>query len=91
MNKEEVETVAEHSFGTNFLAIILAERMKNKIDLGKVLLMVTLHEIAEAVVGDLVSYSGRDITKEEKYQKERNAVLELKNKFNLDFDFLKIW
>ena len=46
------ESVAEHSWRTALLAIILAPEMENKINIGKVVMMLTIHDIAEINAGD---------------------------------------
>lgn len=46
------ESVAEHSWRVALLAITLAPEMETKIDIGKVVMMITVHDIAEIEAGD---------------------------------------
>lgn len=63
------ESVADHSFGTAFLALLLAP---NGLDKEKCLKMAVLHDIQEAVVGDVTPFDG--VNSEEKSKKEKEAV-----------------
>lgn len=46
------ESVAEHSWRVALLAIALAPEMEKKLDIGKVVMMLTIHDIAEIEAGD---------------------------------------
>lgn len=46
------ESVAEHSWRVALLAMVLASEMENKLDIGKVVMMLTVHDIAEIEAGD---------------------------------------
>ncbi len=46
------ESVAEHSWRVALLAIVLAPEMDYKINIGKVVMMLTIHDIAEIEAGD---------------------------------------
>jgi putative hydrolase of HD superfamily len=54
----EVESVAAHSFGVAFIAMLLADRARARgmqIDIERVLRMALLHDLTEARTGDLPS------------------------------------
>lgn len=53
VEKEVMETIASHVFGTQMLAIALQSEMKLDLDLSRVLLMLALHETEEILIGDL--------------------------------------
>ncbi len=46
------ESVAEHSWRVALLTMVLAPEMENKLDIGKVVMMLTIHDIAEIEAGD---------------------------------------
>ena len=53
------ESVADHSFGTAFMAMILAKELN--LDQLKVMKMALIHDLAEAIVGDIVTVNGKEI------------------------------
>ena len=72
VNKERLESIAEHVYGTCILAISLDSEFKCDIDLGKVLKMLVLHEIGEVIIGDITPFD--NVTPEEKMQIEHEAM-----------------
>lgn len=77
-NSSRQESVAEHSWMLCLLALILADQIKTKVDLLKIFKMVTIHDLAEAVTGDISAHeiSARN-TKENKYKAEQKALKSL--------------
>lgn len=71
VKKERIESVAEHVYGVQMLAIAMKSEYQYDIDIMKVIMMLAIHELSETIVGDLVQF---DITPEEKIQKEHEAV-----------------
>lgn len=49
----DAESVADHSFGVAFIALILAEMVNQPLDMGKVLTIALLHDLPESVIGDI--------------------------------------
>jgi len=74
VNKERVESVAEHIYGTQMLAIAMWSEYNYDIDLMKVLSMLAIHELEEAVIGDLTQFQ---IDKTVKEELGHNAVKEI--------------
>lgn len=72
INKERLESVAEHIYGCLNLAIAIDSEYKLDLDMYKVLKMLTLHELEEIKMGDLTLRS--DITKEEKIELGKKCV-----------------
>lgn len=72
INKERLESVAEHIYGCLNLAIAIDSEYKLDLDMYKVLKMLTLHELEEIKMGDLTLRSG--ITKEEKIELGKKCV-----------------
>lgn len=71
VKKERIESVAEHVYGVQMLAIAMKSEYQYDIDIMKVILMLAIHELSETIVGDLVQF---DITPEDKAKKEHEAV-----------------
>lgn len=47
------ESVAEHTWLMSVAAIMLAPHLEHKVDIGRTLALITLHDIAEAITGDI--------------------------------------
>ena len=75
VNKDRIESIAEHTFGCMILAISLYSQLKLEIDLGRVLEMLTIHELEEIVIGDITPLD--KIKKEDLRVKARESVEEL--------------
>ena len=71
VNKDRVESVAEHIYGTQMLAIAMKSEYNYDIDIMKVIYMLAIHELGEAIIGDLTQFQ---ITKEDKIKIEHEAV-----------------
>lgn len=54
INRSRVESVAEHIYGTQMLAIAIYYQFGYTLDLKKVIYMLAIHELEEIVIGDLV-------------------------------------
>lgn len=72
IEKERLESVAEHIFGCLILAIAIDSEYRLDIDMYKVLKMLTLHELEEIIMGDLSIRS--EMTREEKLKKGKEYV-----------------
>ncbi len=71
VERERVESVAEHIFGVQMLAIAMKSEYEYDIDIMKVVFMLAVHELGEIVIGDLTMF---EISKEEKAKREKEAV-----------------
>ena len=71
VNRNRIESIAEHVYGTQMLAIAMKSEYNYDIDIMKVILMLSIHEIGETIIGDLTQFQ---ITKEEKEELEHKAV-----------------
>ena len=80
VNTDRFESIAEHTFGCMILAISLYSQLKLNIDLGKVLEMLTIHELEEIAIGDITPLD--KINKEDLIQKARESVLDLVKDLN---------
>lgn len=50
---ERVESVAEHVYGVQMLALAMYSEYKYDIDIEKVIYMLAIHELEETIIGDL--------------------------------------
>ena len=71
VNRERIESVAEHIYGVQMLAISIYYQFGYKLDLNKVIYMLAIHELEEIEIGDLAFY---ETTKEDKLKKGKNAT-----------------
>jgi putative hydrolase of HD superfamily len=67
-----LESVAEHVYSTQMLAIAIISEYKLDIDLRKVVLMLAIHELGETVIGDITPWDS--IVPEDKHKIEMDAV-----------------
>lgn len=74
VKKERLESVAEHIFGTQMLAIAMKSEYQYDIDIMKVIFMLAIHELGETIIGDLTQFQ---ISKDEKIKIEHDAVKEI--------------
>ena len=68
---ENPESVADHSYMTAVMCMLLAD---DTVDKDKAVKMALVHDMAESVVGDLTP---DDIDRESKHEKEKNAMIEI--------------
>lgn len=71
VQRERLESVAEHIYGVQMLAIAMKSQYEYDIDLEKVILMLAVHELEEIYIGDLTLFQ---ISKEEKVKLGHEAV-----------------
>ena len=74
VSKDRLESVAEHIYGVQMLAIAMWSEYKYEIDIKKVILMLAVHELEEIKIGDLTQFQ---ISKEEKKIIGHQAVKEV--------------
>ena len=72
IEKERLESVAEHIYGTLILAIAIDGKYELNLDMVKVLKTLVLHETEEMLMPDYTLRA--DITKEEKIEKGKKCV-----------------
>ena len=74
VDRERVESVAEHIFGVQSLAIAMWSEYDYDIDIFKVILMLAIHELEEVIIGDLTQFQ---ISRDEKKKLGHKAVSEV--------------
>lgn len=75
VDKDRLESIAEHIYGCLILAISLQSELNLNIDLEKTLEMLTIHELEELVIGDVTPLD--NIDKKALKQKAENAVCDI--------------
>ncbi len=56
IQKERLESVAEHIYSTQMLAIAMYSEFDYDLDLAKVIKMLAIHELEETIIGDFTPY-----------------------------------
>ena len=77
INKDRLESVAEHIYGTLILAIAIDSEYNIGLNMEKVLKMLTLHELEEILMPDYTIRSG--ITPEKKIANGKKSVKQVIN------------
>ena len=88
IDRERVESVAEHIYGTCILAISIDSEFKMGIDIYKVIMMLVLHEIEEVKIGDLTPFD--KVTKQEKRELGKQAVEEILSNLNKKVQYIEL-
>lgn len=71
VKKERLESVAEHIYGVQMLAIAMHSEYKYNLDLNKILFMLAIHELEEIIIGDLTFLQ---ISEEDKLKLGHEAI-----------------
>lgn len=71
VQRDRIESVAEHIYGVQQLAIAMWSQYGYDIDIFKVIFMLAVHELEETVIGDLTMW---DVAADEKLNQGHNAV-----------------
>ena len=76
VHKDRVESVAEHIFGVQMMALAMYSEYEYDIDILHVILMLAVHELEEIVIGDLTMFQIDAKTKEEMGHQAIEKVLQ---------------
>lgn len=71
VKRERIESVAEHIYGVQMLALSIYYQFQYKLDIKKVIYMLALHELEEIGIGDLAFF---EIDDKEKLIQGKNAT-----------------
>ena len=74
IKRDRIESVADHIYGTQMLAIAIYHQFNYNLDLNKILYMLAIHELEEIVIGDLAFFQ---ISSEEKELEGKRACEEI--------------
>ena len=85
------ETVAGHSYGVAFTALVLAPLLAEPVDMGKALTMAILHDLPEGLTSDIPRPAWRLMPEGVKPQVEDTAMREILSGAAGGDDLLLIW
>lgn len=68
------ESVAEHTWRMAMMVIVLAPHLEKRVDVGRVIKMVLVHDLAEVVVGDY--HAWKDVPTD-KHEQEKRGLQQL--------------
>lgn len=88
IDRERVESVAEHIYGVCILAVSIDSEFDLGVDIYKVVMMLLLHEIEEIKIGDLTPFD--KVTKEEKRSLGKKAVEEVFSSLSKKIDYIEL-
>ena len=75
IKRDRVESVAEHIYGTQMLAIAIYYQFNYDLDLKKILYMLAIHELEEIIIGDLTYFQISNREKEIEGMKACESIL----------------
>ncbi len=84
------ESVAEHTFGVASLALFVSEQIPD-LDRGRLLSLALLHDMAEALFGDLPVGARRYFGTDAKHEAERRAMHELLEGMPGAEHYMELW
>ena len=73
---DRIESVAEHIYSCQMLALAIHSEFDLKLDMPRVALLLAIHELGECIVGDFPAYNC-PVSKEEKSRLELDAVIKI--------------
>ena len=85
-SKEIREPLIEHVGHLPIIAAYLHSKIKNKVDLGKSLIMLAVHDIGETVMGDIVTYKKTTKDSEAEYIEAKKKLPEELMKYLDEFE-----
>ncbi|WP_420562484.1 HD domain-containing protein [Thalassobaculum sp.] len=77
------ESVAEHSWQLALMAILVAPHLRRPVDLLRVLEMIVVHDLTEAVIGDIPAFEVSD-RQNAKRQGEAEAAKRIRDSLDVD-------
>lgn len=87
---QQVESIAEHTFGVATLALIVGDMIPD-LDRGRLLAIALLHDMAEALIGDLPATASYLFGAAAKHDAERRAMIELFGDLPQIDEYLELW
>ena len=79
VKRQRVESIAEHIYGVQMLAIAMWSEYKYDLDIKKVVTMLAVHEMEEIIIGDIICIQKPN---EEKQNLGHEAVVEIFKKLS---------
>lgn len=91
VDRERIESVAEHIFGVQMLAIAMNSEYEYNVDISKVIMMLAVHELEEILIGDLtqfqISKAEKTIIGHEAVEKVLTGLIDKKQIMDLILEF----
>ncbi|MCB0076531.1 MAG: HD domain-containing protein [Anaerolineales bacterium] len=87
----DAESVAEHGFGVAFWAMLIADQASPPVDMGHVLRLALLHDLAEAILGDISATSAALLGSAAKRAAERRALDVILQGLPLQASYVEAW
>ncbi|MCL2444857.1 HD domain-containing protein [Candidatus Saccharibacteria bacterium] len=84
-----MESVAEHVYGTQMLAIAMASEFDIEVDLNRVMMMLATHELCEAITGDITPGCG--VSEEDKFAMEHAAMDKIRGMLGVGEDLMGLF
>ncbi|MBQ7351259.1 MAG: HD domain-containing protein [Clostridia bacterium] len=75
VTRDRVESIAEHIYGVQMLAIAIWSEYKYDLDINKVITMLAIHELEETIIGDLTQFQIGSKTKADLGHKAIQKIL----------------
>src|SRR3989344_1214168 len=90
-SKDRQESVAEHSWRMSLMAMLMTDRLKENLDISKILKLIIIHDLGEIIAGDVPAYDKKAKEIQEKIEKE--SMEKLKEKFDLKEveEIVRLW
>ncbi len=85
-----VESIAEHTFGVATLALLVGDHIPG-LDRGRLLAIAVVHDLAEALIGDLPASARRLFGAAAKQEAEQRAMIELLEGLPQAEEYLDLW
>lgn len=86
-NIPDPESVADHSFRTAFMAMMLGDVLR--VDTLKLMKMALIHDLGEVIAGDITPYDG--IERQEKRRKEEEGLRQLLEDLPKGNEYMNLW
>lgn len=87
----DAENVAAHSYGVAYTALVLARYLEEPLDMGRLLAMAVLHDLPEALTGDISTPAWRKLPPGAKPAVERQAMEQIWANTPAAPEVLAIW
>ena len=87
----DAETVAEHTFGVTFIALVIRPYIKEDLDLGRLLALAVLHDLPEAVTTDIPAPVWRRMPGDHKPALEAGVLREMVERLPEREDLEALW
>lgn len=85
------ESVAAHSYGVAFTALVLSQLVAVPLDAGKLLAMAVLHDLPEALTSDIPSPAWSYLPAGSKPEAERHAMTEALGSTSVTATLMALW